>query len=85
MSTAENASIGNSSSTPDLPSVEKPEARVSELDSEEQLVVKTSTDETAEFPPASVSLRRVIPSIGPRRISLRAGIPVHYHSSDNHT
>jgi hypothetical protein len=45
----------------------------------------TSTDESPSFQRPELSMRKMLPSLGPRRISLRAGAKVHMHSENNHT
>lgn len=60
------------------------ESRTNE-DAEQLLTSQTSTDESPAFPAPNISIRRVMPSLGPRRISLRSGAVVHKHSENNHT
>jgi hypothetical protein len=53
--------------------------------STERLVQNTSTDESPSFPAPNVTISKVMPSLGPRRISLKTGAVRHSHSENNHT
>jgi len=82
MSDSDRASNGDK---PVVPHETKTAAAAPTAGSEDRLTANTTTNEEPDFTQADVSIRRVLPSIGPRRISLAAGAKVHMHSENNHT